>query len=207
MTETASASNGQTAEGSHAPLVALLAIPAVAYLVGLWAMPHPAPVQAARATVDRTRMEGDVILKTTPTPKLLVNANFNDKITVLGLDIPEGKVGVGTRLPMTFYYRAESEMQEEWKVFLHIDSQSAQYRIHGDHFPPEGYNTDKWRKGDVVADRHNQWIPLDAHKGTYDIWLGFYDPAHEDDRLPLTTTPGVQTDGQNRVKLGTLVVE
>ena len=71
---------------------------------------------------------------------------------------------------------------------------------------PAGYGAEKWTKGDIIADRYQLWVPLDAQKGIYDIWMGFYDPAHEDDRLPLTPIDGVATDGQNRVKLGTLTV-
>lgn len=109
---------------------------------------------------------------------------------------------------MTFYMRCESEMQHAWRVFLHIDSQKQQYRIHGDHDPPKGYSTDKWRKGDIIADRHQQWIPLDAPKGVYDVWMGFYDPAHEEDRLALSPDqPGVITDKSNRIKLGTITVQ
>lgn len=191
--------------GGGLVVMVMMLFPAVAYIVGLVAMPHPVSVSASR-TQDRAALEGDVLLKASPTPRLPANANFGGKITVLGLDVPDAPATLGARVPLTFYFRADGEMQEAWKVFLHVDSQAGRYRIHGDHFPPQGYSTDKWRKGDMIADRHQLWIPLDAQKGTYDVWMGFYDPAHEDDRLPLTPTDGVASDNQNRVKLGTLTV-
>jgi hypothetical protein len=193
---------------SLAPLAVLLVLPAIAYAVGYFSLPKPAAVQKARATVDRKAFEGEVLLKETPTPAVTVNANFNNQITVIGLDVKPAAASIGERVAMTFYYRCEAEMQDAWRVFLHVDAQGAQYRIHGDHDPPKGFSTDKWRKGDVIADRHTQWIPLDAPKGTYDVWMGFYDPAHEDDRLPLVAgQQGVTSDGANRIKLGTLTVQ
>ncbi|MBI5494209.1 MAG: hypothetical protein HY904_04225 [Deltaproteobacteria bacterium] len=184
----------------------MLVLPAIAYAVGIFALPRPTSVATTRTTIDRARLEGEVLMKQTPTPKLPANGNFGGKITVLGVDVAETVAGVGTRVNLTFYYRCDGEMQENWKVFLHVDSQGGRYRIHGDHFPPTSYSTDRWRKGDIVADRYTLWVPLDAQKGPYDIWMGFYDPAHEDDRLPLTAAENVPTDGQNRLKLGVLTV-
>jgi hypothetical protein len=193
---------------SQVPLAIMLVFPVIAYGVGFLAMPRPASVQLAREAIDRTTLEGDVVLKAMPNPQVVANANFGNQLTVLGLDAEKTRVSPGTRLPLTFYFRCDTEMQEEWKVFLHVDAQSAQYRIHGDHFPPAGFSTDKWRKGDIIADRYALWVPLDAQKGNYDIWMGFYDPNHSDDRLQLVADQAhITTDSSNRVKLGTLVVE
>lgn len=190
-----------------APLAVFLVFPVIAYIVGTIAMPHPTSVTESRVSTDRNKLEGEVLLKSPPNPRFPVNANFDGKIAVLGMDLEKERTGVGTRNVVTIYYRAESEMQEAWKIFMHVDSQTAQYRIHGDHFPPEGYSTDKWRKGDIIADRYALSIPLDAHKGAYTMWMGFYDPADDDARLKLTPGQNVQTDGANRVKLGVMVVE
>jgi len=192
---------------STAPLMVFLAFPALAYIVGAVAMPHPTGVTESRVSTDRGKLEGEVLLKAPPSPRFSVNANFDGKITVLGMDLEKEKVGLGERVILSLYYRAETEMQEAWKVFMHVDSTAAQHRIHGDHFPPAGYSTDKWRKGDIIADRYPLWIPLDAHKGKYDVWLGFYDPGDDDARLKLTPGQTVATDGANRVKLGTITVE
>lgn len=189
------------------PLVAaLMVLPGIAYVVGLINLPQPKNVEASRTTVDRKELAGQVLLTQTPTPRVATTGSFGNKITVLGMDMDTAPVTLGNRVPITFYFRCESEMQESWKVFLHVDSQNGQYRMHGDHFPPEGYGTERWRKGDIIADRYTLWVPLDAQKGNYDIWLGFYDPAHEDDRLQLPKEPGVPTDGSNRLKLGQLTV-
>lgn len=184
----------------------MLLLPAIAYGVGLTFLPHPTSVATARVIQDKVKLTGDVILKTSPSPKMPANANFGGKITVLGMDMPETTLSLGSRATMTFYFRANGEMQESWKVFMHIDAQGGRYRIHGDHFMPEGYGTEKWTKGDIIADRYALWVPLDAQKGVYDIWMGFYEPAHEDDRLPLVPGDATATDGQNRLKLGTLTV-
>jgi hypothetical protein len=189
------------------PLASFLVLPLVAYAVGWFALPQPAPVSIARAKIDRASFEGEVLLKQSPTPKVVANANYNNMITVLGLDSSTWTAGIGERVNLTFYYRCEAEMQESWRIFLHVDAKGAQYRMHGDHDPPRGYSTDKWRKGDIIADRYTLWVPLDATKGVYDIWMGFYDPAHEDERLALVPSqPGVTTDGTNRIQLGTLTV-
>ena len=190
------------------PLVAAaLVLPAVAYTVGMLAMPHPTSVELSRKTVDRSSLKGEVLLTTTPAPKIPVKVDFSNKIQMLGIDVGQPVASVGSRVELTFYFKALAEMQESWKVFLHVDSQNGQYRMHGDHFPPDGYTTDKWRSGDMIADRYDLTVPLDAQKGAYDIWLGFYDPAHEDDRLQVTPLAGVTTDGQNRVKLAVLTVQ
>ncbi len=183
----------------------LLVLPALGYVVGLFNVPRPMNLTKTRAAVDREAMKGDMLLDSLPdsiqTP---MKANMEGKIEVLGMSTDKTSAPQGARVEFTFYFRALDTIDEDWQIFGHIDGANNVYRIHADHYPASGkYTTDLWEKGEIVADRYVKFIPLDAPSGTYDVWIGFY---IGDSRLKLSNPDEVQSDGSNRVKVGTFKV-
>ena len=70
------------------------------------------------------------------------------------------------------------------------------------------FSTSHWLVGDVVVDEYTVKVPIGVPSGPYTIWMGFYNPS-TDRRLPVKDfdKEKVRHDGNNRVAIGTLVVE
>src|SRR5687767_12290857 len=51
-----------------------------------------------------------------------LNVNFDDKVTLLGVQIEPGlEVAPGKRVKLTMYWRADKPLDEpEWKLFTHV---------------------------------------------------------------------------------------
>ena len=179
-------------------------VPALAFVVGALALPHPQPVSAEKEDVDRESL-GAAISRIKPTPKSAVDADLGDSVRVLGADLPPEALSRGARLSVRFYFECTAELERDWQMFVHIDAKGGSYRIHGDHFPVHGkYQTTLWKVGDFVADDWSTIIPRDAPDGAYDVWIGFY---VGDDRLEWSGGNPTFHDGQNRVRVGTITLE
>ncbi|MFH1809509.1 MAG: hypothetical protein ABIJ09_12240 [Pseudomonadota bacterium] len=183
----------------------LLILPAASFVIGRLNTPRPMSLVKTRAAVDRDGLKGTVLLDALPsTVQQPMTANLEDKIEVLGLSVDKPSALQGERVEFTYYFRALSDIDEDWQIFGHIDGINNVYRIHADHYPVNGnYTTDLWLKGEIVADTYVKYIPLDAPSGRYDVWIGFY---IGDSRLKLKNPDKVTTDGSNRVKVGQFTV-
>lgn len=180
----------------------LIAFPLLCFILGGFLLPRPAGTEEMRAKVDRRALSG-IVLKSAPALNAPVDARLTS-IQVLGANLPTDKLKPGASLPLEFYFKALSETDQNWKIFLHIDRKGATYRIHGDHAPASGrYLTSLWQKGEIIKDVFKTTVPLDAPAGTYEVWLGFY---IGDERLKWTGGDASVHDGKNRVRMGTLVV-
>jgi hypothetical protein len=109
----------------------------------------------------------DAILKEAPKPQYLINAVFDDKIRLIGVDIGTGKTPeAGTVLPLTFYWEClkETDGKSRWMIFVHLEGPTAQggtARATGDHdaveeAPKPGarglYPISQWKKGQIIKD-------------------------------------------------------
>ncbi|MEM9187863.1 MAG: hypothetical protein AAGF12_01705, partial [Myxococcota bacterium] len=131
-------------------------------------------------------------------PDFMVNANFDNKIELVGYDLElphEGYVGAGESFTVVWYYRVLSRVPGSYKVFLHVDGQGL--RLNGDHDPVDGrYPVRLWDEGDIVVDRQPLDVPGNYRPGAYTFFIGFYSGSSR-----LTVTEGNQ-DGDNRVRAG-----
>ncbi len=203
MTDSQNNKNRPSANTYLLAAALLLALPAVSYVVGAFNVPKPMNLKKTRSSIDRKAMQGKVLLDKLPDNIVQpMHANMEDKIEILGFSTSKARATQGSKIELTFYFRALSAMDQDWQIFGHIDGANNVYRIHADHFPDNGkYTTDLWKKGEIIADHYSKFIPLDAPSGTYDVWIGFY---LADRRLKLKNPKEVTSDGHNRIKLGQL---
>lgn len=201
MTDTQKSSKAPTIQTYLIAAAVLLALPAISYIVGAFNVPKPMNLTKTRSAVDRKAMQGDILLSKVPDNVVKpMHANMEDKIEILGFSTNKKKAIQGSKVELTFYFKALSAMDQDWQIFGHIDGANNVYRIHADHFPAGGkYTTDLWKKGEIIADHYSKYIPLDAPNGVYDVWIGFY---LADRRLKLKNASEVTSDGHNRIKLG-----
>lgn len=129
-----------------------------------------------------------------------VDANFDDKILLLGYDLklPHGDhVAAGETFELTWYFKALRPVPGSYRVFVHIDANAM--RIHGDHDPVDGrYPVRMWDEGDVIVDRQRIDVPPNYSAGAYAIFVGFYSG---ETRLVVKEGP---RDDANRVRAGVL---
>lgn len=146
-----------------------------------------------------------------PEPEFAVNAVYGDRIEFLGYDI-DGPLVAGKEVTFTWYWKALKDIEKNWKIFIHFDSQNedagnAQRRQNLDHHPLEskyeGYRTGRWRKGDIIKDVQTVKIRDNYPPGKAHPHIGFY--RDQTNRLPITNKddlhPPIHVTNDNRVRV------
>jgi hypothetical protein len=142
------------------------------------------------------------ILTEAPDPQYPVGARFGDKIELIGFDISNPLVA-GKPVTFTWYWKALSDIEDNWKVFVHFDSSEKSFRQHLDHHPLGGlYQTGRWKKGQIIKDVQKITIESDYPNGQAVPYIGFY---KGDQRLPIKN--GVKKTQDRRVIGPALVVK
>lgn len=145
--------------------------------------------------------------------------NFEDKIALLGYTVEEESVKRREEVKLRIYFKALTEIDASYKIFMHIDKAGSSNRIHSDHYVLNEskdseekncvgcFQTNHWMPGDVVIDPYTREIPLGTPSGAQDMWMGFYNTTN-DARLKVKDfdKKKVVHDGQNRVKMGSFMV-
>ncbi len=144
------------------------------------------------------------VLAQTPRPTHPLNANFGDKLDVLGWDVlaadakPVTEVTPGRSYTFVIYYRVTAPITGNWDTFIHIDG--FQRRFNGDHPTLDGkYPFNLWRVGDLLADRYAFELEPNFGAGKYQVYFGLYSGNR---RLELRRGEGAE----NRLEAGTLDV-
>jgi hypothetical protein len=104
---------------------------------------------------------------------------------------------------ITTWWRAPGPMPHDVYFFVHLNKPG--YQFSQEHVPGDWvYPADRWRADDVIEDRTLfQLPPFTVHPGTYEVYMGAYRRS-TGERLKIV---GGQSDGHDRVLLGTLVVD
>jgi len=162
---------------------------------------RPETPAVRRSAADRSSL-GGVLLASLPQARYPVGAVFGDAVELVGLDVTPDPVPHGARATVTSYLRVTGELDDDWKVFVHLDDEArAAPRVNADHWPAgDRYRTSAWRKGDIVRDTWSFVAPAGSVE-RLELWTGFY---KGDDRLPLTSAGRARSDGGNRVRAVTL---
>jgi 4-amino-4-deoxy-L-arabinose transferase-like glycosyltransferase len=135
-----------------------------------------------------------------------IDANMDDKLEVLGIDLLDDSgrlvdaVSPGKTYHLKTYYRVLALVGTEWEAFIHIDGYHR--RHNGDHKPLNGkYPMSLWLAGDLIADDHEFKLEPNFSPGNYTIFFGLY---AGDTRLKVKSGPN---DGDNRINGGALRVQ
>jgi len=146
------------------------------------------------------------VLSAPPHPWRRIEANLEDKIEVLGIDIVDDRgrmvdaVSAGRDYHLRTYYKVLAPVTTEWEAFVHIDGYHR--RHNGDHKPLSGkYAMSLWLPGDVLVDDSDFKLEPNFTPGTYGIYFGLF---VGDTRLKVLNGP---SDGENRINGGELRVQ
>jgi 4-amino-4-deoxy-L-arabinose transferase-like glycosyltransferase len=147
-----------------------------------------------------------MVLSTPPHPSRKIEANLEDKLQVLGIDVADDRgrnvdaVTAGREYHLRTYYKVLAPLTSEWEAFVHIDGYHR--RHNGDHKPLNGkYPMSLWLPGDVLVDDHEFKLEPNFTPGTYGIYFGLF---VGDTRLKVLNGP---SDGENRINGGELRVQ
>ena len=143
--------------------------------------------------------EGSVVtLIVSSGPRLMLNANLDNKALLIACDLEEDSLQPGETLRLVLYWRALQQMPENYTVFVHMARADGATLVQRDVQPRDGaHPTSSWVADELVTDSYELSIPSDAPPDIYWLKVGMYSPATMQ-RLPVVD-PGEATVLQDGV--------
>jgi hypothetical protein len=121
-------------------------------------------------------------------------ANFEDKIALLAVDLPEATLVPGGRLAVNLTWQSLAPLDDHYTVFVQVVD--AHDRIVGqvDAWPLHGtYPTGQWRPGEMINDPYQVQLVEELPPGPYRLLVGWY-LLGTLQRLPLVDADGIPLD-------------
>ncbi len=120
------------------------------------------------------------------TPAHIVDANFGNRIRMLGYDLEPATVKPGGQVRITFYWQALQEVHPDYFVTTNLLDPFGESFGQTILEPVSGkYPTSLWRRGAIIPDSFAVRLPADAHSGKYRFEVGLLDRIAFDRLLPL----------------------
>ena len=113
-------------------------------------------------------------------PTHRVEANWGDKIQLLGYDLDASAYQAGETIHLTLYYQGLDKMETNYTVFTHLlgpynPATNGPLWSQDDSEPcRHGYPTSSWSAGEIVVDTFNLPVPAETPAGDYELEMGFY---------------------------------
>ena len=132
-----------------------------------------------------------------PAQRVAVQANLGGQAQLTGYALDRAAYRPGEDVRVTLYWLGSRHPDKDYKVFVHLRDRADQQMISQHDSDPVYGSTPmtRWEPGELMADEHMLPLPADTPPGTYQLWVGMYDPATgervtrsdapEQDRLPI----------------------
>jgi hypothetical protein len=132
-----------------------------------------------------------------PVQRQTAEVDFGGQAQLAGYTLDRAAYRAGDDVHVTLYWFGLRHPDKDYKVFVHLRDRADQQMIsQHDSDPVYGFTPmTRWEPGELMADEHILPLPKDAQPGTYQLWVGMYDPATgervtrsdapEQDRLPI----------------------
>lgn len=149
---------------------------------------------AAGATVDALQLAPiKVIHKTQPAAMQPVELRFGDVAALIGyaVDAPAQGLHPGDTVRVRLAWQSRVPTATDLTRFVHLYSPTLGMAGQADGVPQAGNNpTWAWAPDEVIEDAVTIPIQADAPPGEYVLYVGFYDPLTNGQRLPVTDQQG-----------------
>lgn len=118
------------------------------------------------------------LLDERPSPEHDINVEFGDEIELIGLDI-DGDFVTGEEIELTWYWHASEDIDQDWQIFVHFDSNEEPFRQNLDHYPlgqmmDNAFRTYHWEEGHIIADTQRFVLSEDYPSGEAVFYVGLF---------------------------------
>jgi 4-amino-4-deoxy-L-arabinose transferase-like glycosyltransferase len=128
-----------------------------------------------------------------PLPSQRLDANFADKIRLVGYDVDTQRAKPGQRLELALYWEPIIDLDRDYRIFVHLIDDASLVHAQWDSEPVFGfYTSGLWRRGMVVTDLYPIHIPAGISPGQFRFEVGWISAT--EDRLPLLDSAGQIVD-------------
>jgi len=110
-----------------------------------------------------------------------VDVRVEDRIGILGYDLPEKIVRAGEPLALTLYQRVDEPLGGIWMPYAQLGTVEARWTT------DSRLLTTHWQAGEIVVERYEVPVPFDMEPGDYPLRLGYADLSGGRPSLPLST--------------------
>ncbi len=116
---------------------------------------------------------GEVTVSGVPLPEGATN--FEDKIALLDVALPDMTLSPGGLLDVTLTWQALAPLAEDYTVFVQVLDANDQIVGQIDSWPVQGtFPTSQWTPGEPVVDRYQVPLAGELPDGPYRVQVGFY---------------------------------
>jgi len=134
-------------------------------------------------------------LMTMPDMDTAVNITLSEQASLVGFSLEDKTVVAGETLNLELVWRAEMEMSESYRVFVHVLGEDGRIVAQSDGLPANWTRpTTGWLPGEFIRDSHTITLPPTLPAGEYQLMTGLYLPNNSRlqqengrDNIPLTT--------------------
>ncbi|MFQ6001032.1 MAG: glycosyltransferase family 39 protein, partial [Anaerolineae bacterium] len=120
-----------------------------------------------------------------PSVQYPMRADLGGKVEFLGYDLDKSRVERGESITLTLYWRAITEMEVNYRVFVHLLSEEGEIWAQKDALPVEGSRpTAGWVTGEIIRDEYQIVLEREIPAGEYLLTAGMYNPV-SGERLPV----------------------
>jgi len=96
------------------------------------------------------------------------------QLSLLGYDLDDGLFSTGYGC-ITLYWEAQTEMAEDYTVFVHVVDEEGQVVAQSDSMPISGlYPTSYWQEGEIVPDEHCLRFRSNVRPVNHQVFVGMY---------------------------------
>jgi hypothetical protein len=130
-----------------------------------------------------------------------LNVNFDDKITLLGVQVDPGfEVAAGKRVKLTMYWRVDKALDDpDWKLFTHVLDGAGDRVMNIDNVGPlrqinnngQSWPPGRWLPGKVYVDNQTFTMPKKLKSPKVQVVTGIWRGR---DRLPVRGGPSISDD-------------
>ncbi len=133
-----------------------------------------------------------------------VDVRLDGGLSLIELGLSQDAVYPGDLLVVTLTWRAQTEVGQDYKVFVHVMDPGGRLVAQHDGKPDHWRQpTSQWEPGTPIQDAHPVLFPLDVPPGTYDIQVGMYQEGTME-RLSVLSASG--SPSSDVVQVGTVEV-
>jgi|GEM_PF-1002645 len=122
-----------------------------------------------------------------PSQATPLQIRLGDSLDLAGFQLDKDHLRPNEVLDLTLYWRALQPQTASYTIFRHLYNEQLGWAAQFDDLPLEGrYPTSCWQPGEIVADRASIPISPQAVPGRYNLSVGLYDLAADNQRLPIS---------------------